>query len=356
MQVSIGFVRLFFTALSILLMTTLMVATQSGFVWLNALIGVVLGVCVSAALIGMEKLVAKFQLRSLLLTMIGLFFGYILAQGLLMVFHTFLDLSSVPLHFSSRTIEIMKTVLLLVGLYLGAMMTIKAADTFSINLPFLTLSKQSKRPKNLLLDATAIADHRTIDLCSTGIFDHQLIIPKFLTKELHSQLESTDELLKSKAKKSLDILKKLERMADVELEYTDTDFPEMKDPTIKYIRIAKMLECNILSSDTTRIQLPTTEGVRIINLNNLSSSLKPIMQAGEIIKIKIQRIGKEPNQGVGYLEDGTMVVVNGGGESIGEVIETQVLSVKHTHSGRMIFCNACDEGAFSEYASDIIEE
>ena len=356
MQLSLGFVRLFFTALSILLMTTLMVANGTNFVWLNVILGIVFGTCISAALLGIEKLLSKFELKSLLLTMIGLFFGYLLAQGLLLVFHTFFDLSSVPLEFSPKTIEVIKTAILIVGLYLGTIMTLKAADTFSLSLPFLTLSKQSHRPKNLLLDSTAIADHRTIDLCSTGLFDQVLFIPRFLTKELQNNLESNDEQLKSKAKKSFDNLKKLERLPDIEIQYSDTDFPDMKDPMIKYIRIAKMLDCNILSSDTTRIQLPSTEGVRIINLNNLSSSLKPIMQAGENIKIKVQRIGKEPNQGVGYLEDGTMVVVNGGGSSLGEVIEAQVLSVKHTHSGRMIFCNACDEGSFPEYASEFIEE
>jgi uncharacterized protein YacL len=92
------------------------------------------------------------------------------------------------------------------------------------------------------------------------------------------------------------------------------------------------------------------EGVRVINLHTLSNALKPLMQAGEHIKIKIQRYGKEPRQGVGYLEDGTMVVVNGGGEYIGEIIDAKVLSVKHTSSGRMIFCNAPDEeGGYHSY-------
>ena len=98
--------------------------------------------------------------------------------------------------------------------------------------------------------------------------------------------------------------------------------------------------------------MASIEGIKIINLHTLSNALKPLMQAGEFIKIKIQRYGKEPRQGVGYLDDGTMVVVNGGGKFIGDVIDAQVLSVKHTSSGRMVFCNACDEENLSEPFDD----
>jgi uncharacterized protein YacL len=99
----------------------------------------------------------------------------------------------------------------------------------------------------------------------------------------------------------------------------------------------------LITADISRIQMASIEGIRVINIHTLSNALKPLMQAGEFIKIKVQRYGKEPRQGVGYLEDGTMVVVNGGGNYIGETIDAKVLSVKHTTSGRMIFCNAIDE-------------
>src|ERR1044072_7233269 len=105
------------------------------------------------------------------------------------------------------------------------------------------------------------------------------------------------------------------------------------------------MNTNIITSDINRIQQASIEGVRIINIHLLSNALKPLTQAGEFINIKIQRYGKEPRQGVGYLDDGTMVVVNGGAEFIGETIKAQVLSVKHTSSGRMIFCNAAEEGS-----------
>jgi len=123
----------------------------------------------------------------------------------------------------------------------------------------------------------------------------------------------------------------------------------VKDTMSKMVRLARLIDANIMTADISRVQMSSVEGVRIINLHTLSNALKPLMQAGENIKIKIQRYGKEPRQGVGYLEDGTMVVVNGGGQFIGETIDAQVLSVKHTSSGRMIFCNALDdEGGYEE--------
>lgn len=183
--------------------------------------------------------------------------------------------------------------------------------------------------------------------------DHHLVIPRFLIKDLYAQAEVSDENSKAKAKRSLEVVKKLEALPDLELRYNDTDFPEVKDPMTKMIRLARLIDANILTADISRVQMAAIEGVRIINLHTLSNALKPLMQAGENIKIKIQRYGKEPRQGVGYLDDGTMVVVNGGGQFIGEVVDAQVLSVKHTTSGRMIFCNVLDEeGVYHPYSEE----
>jgi len=151
-------------------------------------------------------------------------------------------------------------------------------------------------------------------------------------------------MTKAKARRSLDLIKKLEGLPSLDLRYVDTDFPEIKEPMTKLIRLARFMDTHIITSDINRIQQASIEGVRIINIHMLSNALKPITQAGESITIKIQRYGKEARQGVGYLEDGTMVVVNGGAEFIGETVKAYVLSVKHTSSGRMIFCNAAEEG------------
>ncbi|HEY4254880.1 MAG TPA: TRAM domain-containing protein, partial [Chlamydiales bacterium] len=200
-----------------------------------------------------------------------------------------------------------------------------------------------QKKKDLLLDISILTDPRVLDLASSGLLDSHLVLARFLVKELYTQAEIADESTRNRAKRAIEVIKKLEAIPDLELRYNDTDFPDVKDSMGKLIRLARLLDANVLTADLSRVQIATTEGVRIINLHALSNALKPLMQAGEKIKIKIQRYGKEPRQGVGYLEDGTMVVVNGGGSSIGETIEALVLSVKHTSSGRIIFCNTLDE-------------
>jgi len=202
----------------------------------------------------------------------------------------------------------------------------------------------SHKKKDILVDLSILSDPRIIDLASSGLLDHHLIIPRFAVKELYTLAEAGDDIIKSKARRSLELIKKLESMPSLDLRYVETDFPDIKDPMMKLIRLARFMDTHIITSDINRIQQSSIEGVRIINIHMLSNALKPITQAGESINIKIQRYGKEARQGVGYLEDGTMVVVNGGAEFIGETIKAYVLSVKHTSSGRMIFCNAAEEG------------
>ncbi|KKL86701.1 hypothetical protein LCGC14_1942070, partial [marine sediment metagenome] len=232
--------------------------------------------------------------------------------------------------------------------YLGTLMTIRASDELYVSIPFVKFTALAQKKKDLLIDASILADSRIIDLASSGLVDHHLVISRFTIKELYAQVEMGDEQGKGKAKRCIETLKKLEDIPTLELRYNDTDFLEIKDQTSKLFRLARLLDANILTADISRVQSASIEGIKIINLHALSNALKPLMQAGEQIKIKIQRYGKEPRQGVGYLEDGTMVVVNGGGDFIGEVIDAQVLSVKHTSSGRMIFCNAFDQEGYVE--------
>lgn len=212
-------------------------------------------------------------------------------------------------------------------------------------IPFVEFKQSTLKKKDILVDISVLTDPRIIDLASSGMLDHHLIIPRFSVKELQGQLENPDESIKTRARRCLDVIKKLENIPSLDLRYVDTDFPDIKDQMTKLVRLARFLDTNIITSDINRIQQSSIEGVRIINIHMLSHALKPITQAGEVLNIKIQRYGKEARQGVGYLDDGTMVVVNGGAEFIGETIKAHVLSVKHTSSGRMIFCNAAEEGS-----------
>jgi uncharacterized protein YacL len=344
MNISLAFMRIFFIVLSIFFMTTYMISVPSGSLSLNILIGIGLGAVFGLVLIGFDTWFRRFNLRAFNIAIIGIFIGYLMGQALVLVFDSILEISSISVALLPQMLEIIKLGLFLFGIYLGTIMTLRAADEFYVSIPFVKLTPTVEKKKDLLIDLSVLSDARIIDLAASGLLDHQLVIPRFIVKELYAQAELGDEGSKAKARRALDVLKKLEAIATLALRYNDTDFPDIRDLTTKLVRLARLLDANILSADLNRIQTASIEGVRIINIHALSNALKPLTQGGEMIKIKIQRYGKEPRQGVGYLEDGTMVVVNGGGSYIGETIEAQVLSVKHTTSGRLIFCNALETG------------
>ncbi len=342
MHISLTFIRAFFILLSMLFMTAYMTSLSAdSFTIANVVIGIVVGAIFGLLLVGTELFFKHFNLRSLNLACIGLFCGYLLGEAILLVFKTALDTSALSLDASS--FGFIRIAIFLFTSFLGMILTARAADEFYVSIPFIRFKPASHKKKDIILDQSALLDPRMIDLATSGLLDHQLIMPRFMLKELNNALEASDEMLKTKARRSLDAIKKLENIPSLELRFVDNDFPELKDSMAKLIRLARLQDANIMTADISRVQQALIDGIRIINLHLLANALKPITQAGEYLPIKIQRYGKEPRQGVGYLEDGTMVVVNGGAEFIGETIKTQVLSVKHTSSGRMIFCNSMDE-------------
>ncbi len=339
MSISFSFVRAFSCLISVLF--SLSFATQyfeGGLNGINTAIGLLGGALLSCALVGFDFVFRRFNFRSFNTAILGLFAGYLMGQALLF----FIEGISGEEVFSHAFLPL-RFIIFLFCAYVGMVLTQQAAEELHISLPFVEFKQTSPKKKDILVDLSILTDARMIDLASTGLLDHHLIIPRFALKELYTQAEMGDEAAKGKARRSLETIKKLDSLPSLDLRYVDTDFPEIKDPMIKLIRLARFLDTHLMTSDMNRIQQSSTEGVRIINIHMLSNALKPITQAGESINIKIQRYGKEARQGVGYLEDGTMVVVNGGAEFIGETIKAYVLSVKHTSSGRMIFCNAAEE-------------
>ena len=340
MSISLSLIQVLFSVVCILFSVSFTTSYfEGGFHWINVSVGLLGGCILAGILIGADSIFRRFNLRSFNTAILGLFFGYLMAQAILYSLSGMLgwEIDSVdfmPLRF----------LVFLLCAYVGMTMTLQASEEIRVSIPFVEFKQMSHKKKDILVDISILSDPRIIDLASSGLLDHHLIMPRFSVKELYAQAETGDELTKLKARRSLELIKKLESLPSLDLRYVDTDFPEIKDPMMKLIRLARFMDTHIITSDINRIQQASIEGVRIINIHMLSNALKPITQAGESISIKIQRYGKEARQGVGYLEDGTMVVVNGGAEFIGETIKGYVLSVKHTSSGRMIFCNAAEEG------------
>lgn len=340
MPLTLTIIRFLFIALcaSILSLYSLSIAQEDSFLY--GLIGALTGTVVGSAITGLEVFGRQFSIRTFNAITLGLIFGYLMGSALTNIIETMLTASSINLSIHAK--GLISLSVMMTALYMGLTITLKANDEIYLSIPFIRLSKNEEKKRDFLLDQSILMDSRLIDLASSGILDNRLIVSKFMIKELQDQIECPDESMRNKSRKALDNIRKLENMS-CEVRYDEQDFPEIKDPLSKLIRVARHLEANVLTADNNLIQRSLIEGIRFINLNTLANALKPLAQMGEMLNIKIQRYGKEPRQGVGYLDDGTMVVVNGGAEFIGETIQAQVLSVKHTSSGRMVFCNALDD-------------
>lgn len=345
MKKSIAFARIFFILISMIFMTTYSVTTSPNHALslYSGLSGILLGLLLGVFLVGIEHSLKNFNIRPFNITALGLFFGYLMGSVLVMIFGQILDIT--PPVLSSEAISFGKIFLLLLGCYLGLILTLRSGEEIALSIPFIKLQQVRDKKKDILIDTSILADTRIIDLAASGLFDHHLIVASFIVNELQAAAENGDELEKAKARRALDTLKRLECLPNIGLRHEDHDFSDIKDEMGKLVKLGRIVNAHILTADLNKIQVAALEGVQIININTLSNALKPLMQAGESILIKIQRYGKEPKQGVGYLDDGTMVVVNGGGDFIGEMIRAQVLSMKHTSSGRMVFCNAAQENS-----------
>ncbi len=196
--------------------------------------------------------------------------------------------------------------------------------------------------RKFIPDISALDDGRIVDLARLGLFENQLIVPTFLTRELKYQSENGDELSRAKAKRALESLRRLESLPRFGLQFRDIQVSETLDLAEKLILAAKTDQAVIISNESSL--KPEEQGqIPALTIETIASALKPPIPKGENLAIKIQRLGKEPKQGIGYLDDGTMVVVNGGGDFLGKIVRTQVLSQKYSTSGKIVFCNVREE-------------
>lgn len=200
--------------------------------------------------------------------------------------------------------------------------------------------------RDKLLDTSAIIDGRIADVASTGIIEGRLVVPRFVLRELQTLADSDDQLKRARGRRGLDILKTLQRDDKVSLEILERDYPELNDVDAKLIKLAVDSGGVIVTNDYNLNKVADLQNAPVLNLNEVANALRPVVLPGEEMNVHIIREGKEAGQGVGYLEDGTMVVVDGGRDFIGESIDASVTSVLQTPAGRMIFCKV-KEGSWA---------
>jgi uncharacterized protein YacL len=195
-----------------------------------------------------------------------------------------------------------------------------------------------------ILDTSVIIDGRIADVCETGFIGGTLVIPQFVLKELQLVADSADSLKRNRGRRGLDILQKIQKMSGVEVMISDLDFPEVREVDLKLIELARTLQGKIVTNDFNLNKVAQLRGVDVLNVNELANSLKPVVLPGEIMKVFILKEGKEYNQGVAYLDDGTMVVVDNARKMISKTIDIVVTSVLQTTAGKMIFGRYIEAG------------
>ncbi|MEO8680447.1 MAG: PIN domain-containing protein [Vicinamibacterales bacterium] len=195
-----------------------------------------------------------------------------------------------------------------------------------------------------ILDTSVIIDGRIADICDTGFMDGTLVIPQFVLKELQLVADSSDSMKRNRGRRGLDILQKIQKMSGAEVLISDVDFPDVREVDLKLIELARTLGGKIVTNDFNLNKVAQLRGVAVLNINELANALKPVVLPGEIMKVFILKEGKEYNQGVAYLDDGTMVVVDNARKMISKTIDIVVTSVLQTTAGKMIFGRYLEPG------------
>jgi uncharacterized protein YacL len=197
--------------------------------------------------------------------------------------------------------------------------------------------EKSGKKSYKILDTSVIIDGRIADIAETGFLDGLIVIPQFVLRELQLVADSADSLKRNRGRRGLDILQRLQKTASVQIQIVEDDFPSVREVDMKLIELAKLYEGKILTNDFNLNKVAQLQGVAVLNINELANSLKPIVLPGEIMRVFILKEGKEYNQGVAYLDDGTMVVIDNARKMIGKTIDISVTSVLQTTAGKMIF-------------------
>ncbi|KGN02721.1 twitching motility protein PilT [Clostridium novyi A str. 4570] len=197
--------------------------------------------------------------------------------------------------------------------------------------------KTSYKGTPKVLDTSVIIDGRILDICRTGFIEGTLVIPNFVLDELRHIADSSDSLKRNRGRRGLDILNKIQKELDLDIKITDKDFPEIEEVDSKLLKMAKVLKGKVITNDYNLNKVAGVQGVPVLNINELANAVKSVVLPGEEMTLQIIKDGKEQEQGIAYLDDGTMIVVEGGKRHIGEVKDVIVTSVLQTAAGRMIF-------------------
>jgi uncharacterized protein YacL len=296
------------------------------------------------ALSVMVLLIDIFTPRKRIQTISGVYFGLIV--GLILSYYLQIAIEPALAMVLNRSNlpedlpQVVTSILTAVICYVCVSTLLQTKDDFRFIIPYMEFSREVKGARPLVLDTSVVIDGRIADVADSHVIDQPLVVPRFVLQELQGIADSSDKLRRNRGRRGLDILNRLQKSAGIEVKIHDGDIPELagiREVDQRLVILAKHLGGKVVTNDYNLNKIARLQGVDVINLNDLANALKPIVLPGEALTVKLLKRGEEPGQGVGYLDDGTMVVAEQGFGHLGETVRLTVTSVLQTSAGRMIF-------------------
>jgi uncharacterized protein YacL len=305
--------------------------------WLLSLAGLLLGASCGVVVMVLQRKFHQASLQVIVSGIVGFVLGLGLAELLFSAISSFLDF--IP-SYIAMTMRILVTI---GAAYLGAAIAIEKSRGFSMS-SLVRAFKEKPRGKSCkILDTSVIIDGRIADICETGFVEGTLLIPQFVLRELQQVADSSDPLKRNRGRRGLDILQKIQKRVDVHVEISDMDFPDIREVDAKLVALAKAVNAKVVTNDFNLNKVAALHGIGVLNINELTNALRPVVLPGEEMQVHVLKEGKEYNQGIAYLDDGTMVVVDSGRRYIGRTVDVRVTTVLPTTAGRMIFSRLKEE-------------
>lgn len=294
--------------------------------------GILIGTAAAVIVIAVEILIQKVRLDDMVAGTLGLILGLIAASLLRFAVIGLID--------SPEVTEIYNQYRLLISVvfgYIGMLIAVKKKDELDLLDRELHLTGKKLFESIKIVDTSSIIDSRILDVADTGFLEGVLVIPSFIMSELQASADSPSEETRNRGRRSLDIVNTLKENKQISVKVYDKDYPDIQETDAKLIKMCQELKATLLTCDFNLNKVAMAHGVKVLNVNELANALKPKLLPGEAVEIFIIKRGKDMEQGVGFLEDGTMVVVEGGKNYIGKKVEVTVSTVLQKPSGRMIF-------------------
>ena len=294
--------------------------------------GLLMGFGFGGLLIAIDEMLKGFSLRAFSATTFGLLLGTVVAL--------LIERSGLFDNTEEQTRWLIRISLFLGFGYIGIVLAMRSnKEDFSLIIPYVRFSRQNKPDSLLLLDTSVIIDGRVADLVETNLLEGIIIVPRFVLRELQQIADSADPVKRARGRRGLEMLNRIQRNGKIEVKIHDGDFPEETGVDAKLVRLARNLNAKLFTNDFNLGKIAELQSVSHVNLHEIAKFLKAVILPGEVLNLKVVREGKDRGQGVGYLADGTMVVVNNGQSQIGHQVEVQVQSLIQTGAGVIVFAD-----------------